>query len=62
MGKVARSTIDGLDMPPGAETSGFSAKAMFGYLADATLSSDAKAVAHFYTLASRSSAQIVSKT
>ena len=35
-------------MPPGAETSGFFAKAMFGYLADGTPYSHAKAVADFY--------------
>ena len=47
-GKVARSTVDGLDMPPGLETSGFFAKAMFGYLAEGTPYAHAKAVADFY--------------
>ena len=47
-GKAARSTVDGLDMPPGLETSGFFAKAMFGYLAEGTPYAHAKAVADFY--------------
>ena len=40
--------MDGLDMPPGMETSGFFAKAMFGNLAEATPYAHAKAVADFY--------------